>query len=126
MLPTRRRAAIAKRFGITEDELLRGAGRVAGYLSKHGCRCEAPMIADALRFLADTIEEAEERREKAEFAHHFRTPAWRKWEIEVVRLYQAGHGAKRISDAIAAKKGPRIPKSTVERFLSKNGIVRAK
>ena len=126
MFGNKRRAAIAKKFGITENDLLRAAGRIAGYLSKHCCTCEAPAVADALRFLADTIEEVEEKREKAEFAHHFRNPSHRKWEIEVVRLYQSGYGAKRISDAIADRKGPRIPKSTIERFLVKNGITRGR
>ena len=124
MFTNKRRAAIARKFGLTDKELLRAAGRISGYLAKHGC--EPPVVADALRFLADTIEEAEERQERAEFAHHFRDPAWRKWEIEVVRLFQAGYGAKRISDAIAAKKGPKIPKSTIERFLAKNGITRGR
>ena len=124
MFTNKRRATIAKKLGLTDKELLRAAGRISGYLAKHGC--EPPVVADALRFLADTIEEAKEKHEKAEFAHHFRTPAWRKWEIEVVKLYHQGHGAKRISDAITDRKGPRIPKSTIERFLSKNGITRGR
>ena len=126
MFANKRRATIAKKFGLTDKELLRAAGRISGYLAKHGCRCEAPMIADALRFLADTIEEAQDQRERAEFAYHIRDPSHRKWEIEVVKLFHIGYGAKRISDAVSAKKGPKIPKSTIERFLAKNGIVSAK
>ena len=124
MFTNKRRAAIARKFGLTDKELLRAAGRISGYLVKHGC--EPPVVADALRFLVATIDEAQGQRERAEFAHHFRSPSHRKWEIEVVRMYHQGYGAKRISDAIAAKKGPRIPKSTVERFLKKNGIVRVR
>ena len=124
MFSRQRRKGIAKKLGVSDAQLGEIAARIGGYLNKHGTA--VPAVIDSLRFLIETIEEARERQERAEFAHHFRTPAWRKWEIEVVKLYHQGHGAKRISDAITDRKGPRIPKSTIERFLSKNGITRGR
>jgi len=122
MFSSRRRSRTARALGLSDDELLRAAGRIAGYVAKHGA--DAPVIADALRFLVDTIDAARAAREDGGWRYHFRSPSHRKWEMEVVRLYHQGWGAKRISDAIAQKKGPRIGKTTIERFLAKNGITR--
>ncbi|RUM45429.1 MAG: hypothetical protein DSY46_02945 [Hydrogenimonas sp.] len=118
----KRRSRIARKFGISEDNLMRAAARINGYIGRHGC--ETAVIADALRFLIDTIEEVEAKTEKKEFSYHFQTVKYRKWEPEIIKLYQKDYGAKRISDAIVSKKGPRIPKSSIERFLKRNSIKR--
>jgi len=118
----KKRTRYARFFGLSQDEYMRAAGRIAGYLNKHGT--ESATIADALKFLIDTIEEARAKVEKAEFSYHFRSPSYKKWELEIVKLYQKGLGEKRISDEIVLKKGPRIPKSTIRRFLKQNGIKR--
>ncbi len=81
-------------------------------------------VAYSLKFLKDTIEENVQKQEKQEFLYHFQDPRYRKYEFEIVKLFQSGMGAQKISAQITANKGPKIPKSSVERFLKKNAIRR--
>lgn len=111
----------ARFFGLTEQEYMRAAARMAGYLNKQDA-INTNTVAFALKFLIDTIEESE-RIEKQEFTYHFQNPRYKKHEIEIVKLYQAGFGSQKISKQIALK-GPRIPKSSIERLLKKNAIKR--
>ena len=112
---------IARFFGLTEQEYMRASARIAGYLSKQK-EVNANAIAFALKFLIETIGENEQ---KQEFLYNFQDPRYKKYQFKIVKLYQAGLGAQRISKQIAAYKGcPKIPKSSIERFLKKNAIKR--
>jgi len=120
--PRKKIGTMAQFFGIDDDQMERACGRMAGYLAKHGVT--PANVLTALYLLKETVEEYEHERRTEGFVYHFQNPKFRKYETEVVKLFQDGYGAKRISDAIIAKKGPRIPKTTIERFLSNNRIKR--
>ncbi len=116
-------ARYSRFFGLTEQEYMRASARIVGYLSKQK-EVNANAIAFALKFLMDTIVENEQKQEKQEFLYNFQDPRYKKYQFKIVKLYQAGLGAQRISKQIAAYKGPKIPKSSIERFLKKNAIKR--
>jgi len=116
-------ARYARFFGLTEQEYMRAAARIAGYLNKQD-NINTNAVAFALKFLHETIGENEQKREKQEFEYHLQDPRYRKFELEIVKLYQSGLGALRISNTIKENKGSKIPKSTIERFLKKNAIKR--
>ncbi len=115
-------ARYARFFGLTEQEYMRAAARIAGYLNKQD-NISTNAVAFALKFLHETIGENEQKQEKQEFLYNFQDPRYKKYQLEIVKLYQAGLGAQKISNQIA-NKGPKIPKSSVERFLKKNAIKR--
>jgi len=116
-------AHYAKFFGLVEQEYMRAAARISGYLKKQNT-IDTNTVAYALKFLIDTVEENEQKKEKMEFEYHFQDPRYRKWEFEIVKLYQQGSGSQKISKQISANKGPKIPKSTIERFIKNNTIKR--
>jgi len=125
MFNPKRLNGLAKFFGISDKEMVRAAARMAGHLRRIDGEIDEFAVLSALIFLRSTIEEARKERERGGLAYHLRSPSHQKWEMEIIRLYHQGYGAKRISDAIAQKKGPRIGKTTIERFISKNCIRRA-
>ena len=111
-----KKLVIARKFGVSADKIERAAGRMQGYLSKQGLSVRN--IIFALDFLIDTIEEETEKDIKDRLFYHFKNPKHREKEPVIIDLYLQGFGAQRISRQL------KIPKSTIERFIKNNNIIR--
>ena len=111
-----RKLYVAKKFNVSTDVIERSAGRMQGYLIKQGLSVRN--IIFALGFLIDTIEEETEKDVKDKLYYHLKNPKHREKETEIINLYMQGFGSQRISKIL------KIPKSTIERFIKNNNIIR--
>jgi len=106
----------AKRLSMSDKALQRAAGRMEGYLYKHGLSVQS--IIYALDYLIATKEEEEAKIKKLELVYHLQNPKHRKKEQQIIEMFMDGFGAQRISKEL------KIPKSTIENFIRKNNITR--
>ena len=107
---------IARKFGVSANTIERAAGRMQGYLVKQNLSIRNIILS--LYFLIDTIEEETEKDIHDRLYYHLQNPKYREKETEIIDLYLQGFGYQKISKQL------KIPKSTIERFIKNNNIIR--
>ena len=113
---------LADSLHIKVENLEEFLKRMSGFLNSRKVISKRN-IADAL-FVLKEIQEREKEEDIQARLQVTRNPLLAKYKTKIIELYQAGYGYVRISKALKIDHNVDISKSTIERFIKKNGVSR--
>jgi len=113
---------LAEALHIKEENIEEFLKRMAGFL--HGRKVISKRnLADAF-FILSEIQKKEKEEEIRQLRTVIKNPIVLKYRTKIEELYGAGYGYVRISKILKLDHNISISKSTIERFITNNGIKR--
>jgi len=113
---------LAEALNINLDNLDEFLKRMSGFLNNRKIISKRN-IADSL-FILQEMQKREQEEDIKKMRQVIRNPLLMKYKTKIIELYKAGYGYVRISKTLKIDHNVDISKSTIERFIKRNGLKR--